>query len=311
MKSCLNIKPLPALGVSCLFPSHFVYSIYRPKVRSVFGSRYYSSSTSDSELPDLPLPIFTLNNLNKIDIKSYIKLLKDKGGIYSFINVENGNQYIGSAKDFYLRLNEHLGNKKSNVALQNAFSKYGLDKFKFCIYEYFTFESKILSSKALTDLETSYISKFNFNTLYNFKATATSSLGYKHTDEARLKMVEYYKDKSNHPMFGKTHTEEALALISKPGELNPMFGKEHKETTKAIMSLKKNKYPFPPSSSRRWRGSQSEGVGIYDLENNLLYKFKNNVELAKHLNISKVTVGKYLNSGLVYNKTYQFKPIQD
>lgn len=51
--------------------------------------------------------------------------------------------------------------------------------------------------------------------------------------------------------------------------------------------------------------------GIYYLDNNLISKFKNNVELAKHLNISKVTVGKYLNSGLVYNKTYYFKPIQD
>lgn len=94
---------------------------------------------------------------------------------------------------------------------------------------YFTYESQIFSSgasSALTDLETSYISKFKFNTLYNFKATATSSLGYKHTEEARLKMVNYYKDKSNHPMFGKTHTKEALALISKSGELNPMFGKK-------------------------------------------------------------------------------------
>lgn len=139
--------------------------------------------------------------------------------------------------------------KKSNVALQNAFDKYGLDKFEFCIYEYFTYESKIISSKALTDLETSYITKFDFNTLYNFKATATSSLGYKHTEEARLKMIEYYRDKNNHPMFGKTHTKESLALISKPGELNPMFGKKHSERAKTIMSEKKNKYPL--------------GVGIY------------------------------------------------
>ena len=110
-------------------------------------------------------------------------------------------------------------------------------------------------------------------------------------------MVEFYKDKSNHPMFGKTHNKEALALISKPGELNPMFGKKHSESAKAIMSDKKNKYTL--------------GVGIYDLEDNLIYKFKNNVELAKFFNISKVTVGKYLNSGLVYNKTFRFKPIQD
>nr|YP_009262134.1 hypothetical protein [Chrysoporthe deuterocubensis]AMX22209.1 hypothetical protein [Chrysoporthe deuterocubensis] len=122
-------------------------------------------------------------------------------------------------------------------------------------------------------------------------------------------MVEYYKDKSHHPMFGKTHSKEAIALISKPGELNPMFGKKHNEVTKVIMSDKKNKYPFPPAAVPP--GSRSEGVGIYDLEDNLLYKFKNNVELAKHLDISKVTVGKYLNSGLVYNKTYRFKPIQD
>jgi len=50
-----------------------------------------------------------------------------------------------------------------------------------------------------------------------------------------------------------------------------------------------------------------EGVGIYYLNDNLISKFNNNVELAKHLNISRVTVGKYLTSGLIYNKTYRFK----
>lgn len=52
-------------------------------------------------------------------------------------------------------------------------------------------------------------------------------------------MVEYYKDKNNHPMFGKTHTKEALALISKPGKLNPMYGIKHSEVAKASMSKKK------------------------------------------------------------------------
>ena len=122
----------------------------KPKAGLAFSCKYYSTSNSFSESNDLPLPIFTFNNLNNPNCtKSHRKLLKDKGGIYSFIYLENGNQYIGSAKDFYLRLNEHLGNKKSNVALQNAFSKYGLDKFKFCIYEYFTYESKVISSSLL------------------------------------------------------------------------------------------------------------------------------------------------------------------
>lgn len=94
-------------------------------------------------------------------------------------------------------------------------------------------------------------------------------------------------------MYGKTHSAEIRKLISKPGELNPMFGKKHSLLIRQSMSDKKSKHP--------------EGVGIYDLNDNLIFKFKNNVELAKHLNISKVTVGKYLNSGLIYNKTYCFK----
>jgi group I intron endonuclease len=66
---------------------------------------------------------------NKGNVDSYKEILKNKGGVYSFINTVNGKQYIGSAKDFYIRLNEHLNNKKSNVSLQKAFNKYGLDKF--------------------------------------------------------------------------------------------------------------------------------------------------------------------------------------
>lgn len=45
-----------------------------------------------------------------------------------------------------------------------------------------------------------------------------------------------------------------------------------------------------------------KGLGICDLNDNFILKFKNNVELVKHFDIFRVTVGKYLNSGLVYNK---------
>ena len=199
------MKSFNTLGGSSLVISRLQkgspYLLFKKGVPSMFSYRYYSTSNWESELRDLPSPLLTINLENKVKIKSYRKLLKDNGGIYSFINLENGNQYIGSAKDFYLRLSEHLNNKKSNVALQKAFAKHGLDKFKFCVYEYFIYESKIVSSKDLTDLETSYICKFDFNTLYNFKVIATSSLGYKRTEEARLKMVEYYKEKLNHPIF--------------------------------------------------------------------------------------------------------------
>lgn len=64
---------------------------------------------------------------------------------------------------------------------------------------------------------------------------------------------------------------------------------------KKVLSLKKNKHPL--------------GVGIYDLNNVLIAKFANNVETARYLNISKVTVGKYLNLGKIYNNMYIFKAI--
>ena len=130
------------------------------------------------------IPIKVFHNLNNNEaVITYNKILRKKAGIYCFINTVNNKRYIGSAKDLYLRLlvaNEvehHLANKKSNTALQSAILKYGLDKFDFCVYEYFTSHSKRVSNKALTDLETSYIKKYPFDNLYNFRRTATSIEG--------------------------------------------------------------------------------------------------------------------------------------
>lgn len=76
--------------------------------------RCFSTSNSNTESPT-PIIIITIINLdNKDSIKSYSKMLRNKGGIYSSLNTVNGNQYIGSAKDLYLRLNEHLYGRKSN-----------------------------------------------------------------------------------------------------------------------------------------------------------------------------------------------------
>jgi group I intron endonuclease len=167
---------------------------------------YSTSSNSSTPSSPLPTPIIVFNSLNDNNVVlSYCEVLKNKG-VYCFINTVNGKLYIGSAKDLYLRLIEHLSNKKSNIALQNAMLKYGLDKFNFGVLEYFTYNSKAVSHKTLTDLETSYIEKYSFDNLYNFLRTATSLAGYKHTDKAKLKMLKWYETKSNHPMYGKTHS---------------------------------------------------------------------------------------------------------
>lgn len=79
----------------------------------------------------------------------------------------------------------------------------------------------------LIDLETKYIRKFKFNDLYIFLENASSSEGYKHTDDAKEKMMKKLENISNHPFWGKHHSDISKSFISKPGALNPMFGKTH------------------------------------------------------------------------------------
>jgi hypothetical protein len=74
-------------------------------------------------------------------------------------------QYIGNAKDLYLRLNKHLSNRKSNRALHTAISLSDLDNFNACIG--FTYENKATSFKLQTNLETMYINKFKFSNIYD------------------------------------------------------------------------------------------------------------------------------------------------
>jgi len=72
-----------------------------------------------------------------------------------------------------------------------------------------------------------------------------------------------------------------------------MFGKTHSEETKKIMRSKKVKYP--------------NGVGIYGLDNHLIKSFYCASDLAIYLNVSKVTVSKFIGNGLVFKGKYSLK----
>ena len=189
-------------------------------------------------------------------------LLKLKKGVYSFYNTLNGKQYIGSSVDLRKRLLEHIKTDKSNKALHKAFNKYGLNNFDFLVYE-FSSETELL-----TNLETKYISQFPLDCLYNFKKEATSMVGYKHTEEAILKMKARFLVKENHPMYGKNHSE----------------------VTKLKIQDIKSRFI----------------VSLYDINNILLKTFKNNVELANYLGITKSTVGRYIKYQKLFKGLYYF-----
>ena len=171
------------------------------------------------------------------------KELKIKAGVYGIINTKTSKQYIGSSRlrslNLYSRLMDHIKGRESNLRLQRSIHKDGLSFFKVVIY-FFHNDPAVL----LTDIETTVISAFPFSSLYNLfynnpnPKEGNSMLGYKHTKQAIEKMKLRFANKSNHPMFGKKHSESVLSLISKPGKLNPMFGKTHNENTKNLMSAR-------------------------------------------------------------------------
>jgi len=66
------------------------------------------------------IPIKVFFDLNIDSIKSYRGELKNKQSVYGIVNILNKKQYIGSSKDLYLRLLEHIVGKKSNSALQKV-----------------------------------------------------------------------------------------------------------------------------------------------------------------------------------------------
>ena len=65
--------------------------------------------------------------------------LLGKSGIYSLINLENGKRYIGSSKNLYNRLNDHLSllrnNRSHNKHLQSSWNKNGEENFIYSILE--------------------------------------------------------------------------------------------------------------------------------------------------------------------------------
>jgi group I intron endonuclease len=139
------------------------------------------------------------------------------------------------------------------------------------------------------------IKSFPFEDLYNFKKEANSMLGYKHTCDAIAKIKLRLSDKSNHPMYRKKHTIEALKGISKPGDKIPMFNKKHTIESKEQISIALSKTP----------------LGLYDIENNLINSFKNQVELAAEFIMFKGTIGRYIKSGKLFLGKYYIRKLNN
>lgn len=239
-------------------------------------------------------------DLTDKSILSAIKLdLTSVSGIYAFRHNESNKLYVGSSFNLALRISDHLKNRSSNILLQRALAKHGLNNFSLFVLEIkdkpvvtsnLTVEGALDSLKnfmsELIVLEQKYLDFFIKK--YNINPAAGTRLGAKHTDETKALIRRVFKE--NPHFLNKTFSEEVLEKmrIRMSGSLNPMYGKPVTEANKKLISdlFRKDVY-------------------LYDANTlNLINKFSKHGDMVKETGISYSSITKYKDSGLVFKKRY-------
>jgi hypothetical protein len=157
--------------------------------------RLFSSSSNSKPVINY---VYVFTNLKDSDILLKTnKDLKNLSGIYAFQFIEtNEVVYIGSTIDLARRFWQHYSNNGSNIILQRAFNKYGIEAFNFLVLELYTFDlskSDKDNMLILTQIEQKYMDLYDSK--YNILKIAKSSKGYKHSDEAKVKMSAFHSGK--------------------------------------------------------------------------------------------------------------------
>jgi len=112
-------------------------------------------------------------------------------GIYQIRNQLSGKVYVGSSTDISRRWREHqsrlLEGTHHSKHLQSAWIKYGLENFMFEVLEKVEEATNLVTREQVwIDTMKSHHREFG----YNSSPTAGSPLGFRHTEESKLKMSQ-------------------------------------------------------------------------------------------------------------------------
>jgi group I intron endonuclease len=174
----------------------------------------------------------------------------DKSGIYCIENKVTNKKYIGQSVNINYRWSKHRyelnNNAHYNDYLQNAWNKYGEDKFVFYVLE-------CCCKEELDEKEKYYIALYNTtdrNYGYNLqsggqasntpsyetcqKISASNKKAYLNSDLREKRSIDAYIQWSN------PNIKEKIT-----GKNNGMYGKHHTEAARKKMSEKKKGKPSP------------------------------------------------------------------
>lgn len=164
--------------------------------------------------------------------------LKNKSGVYCWVNMLNGKSYIGSAVNLNNRINDYFQehyyySKQNSLIIVKAIIRYGLDNFALIILNITDENNIIVEEQSWLDL---------IKPEYNILKIAANSKCYKNKPED----IEKIREKA----LGRKHSEEVRRKMSenRKGIKNNFYGKTHSEETKIKLrevSLKRTKLPKP------------------------------------------------------------------
>jgi len=252
-----------------------------------------------------PISLKRYDNIDLIEVQLRIRQEnKRKAGIYCVLNNITQDFYIGSASSdrINVRFRNHcINGTGSNIRLQRAIRKYGLKSFSFLILEYYPgFVHKEDLRQAhlkLLERENYYIQ--TLKPQYNLLTIAGSSLGYKHSDETKLKMRLNYSQER----------KDAIGSLNK--------GKKLDYETKQLMSTQKKelfkdalyKQGFLQQRSVSDVLFKGKKVQVCDLNHKIVSEYNSILEMSRVFKCCRKTIRKYLNKepAKPFKKLYYLK----
>ena len=207
--------------------------------------------------------------------------------------------YIGSAIDYERRKGEHLRELRRNdhhsKFLQKHYNKYGVEDLSFSVME------NVSESKNLLIVEQKYID--TLKPAFNASVTAGSTLGYKHTKEAKEKMSKArtgvkkmpmtieQKEKLRQAHLGKKCTAETKKKMSLSNPKH-MLGKKHKPESLEKMRIAKigkttsDETKAKMSLAHKGKPKLSRARKVIDTKTNKIYESIKSAAILNSINVS-------------------------